>query len=171
MTNKILFNIIGFYICWFISIYAAANANYYLGPVSVLIFLLIHIKKIINYNREILFLLICYFIGFFIDTFFLRFGVIEYKGILSSKFNVAPVWVTCLWVCFGTSISHSFRWFKRQYLYLALLGAISGPIIYYSASSSGALNFIVNNYHLLSVALCWSLFLPLIVFVSDRLVD
>ena len=171
MNKKILFNIIGFYLCWWISIYAAANENYYLGPLSVFLFLIIHIFKIMSYNKEIFFLLICYLIGFLIDTIFLRLEIIEYNGYLSDKFHVAPLWVTCLWVCFGSSISHSFRWFKRRYLTLAFLGSISGPIIYFSASKAGALNFSVNNFHLFSIGLCWSLFLPCIVFISDCLVD
>tara|TARA_Y100000996_G_scaffold380062_1_gene333709 strand:- start:1094 stop:1618 length:525 start_codon:yes stop_codon:yes gene_type:complete len=170
INNKILFNIIGFYICWWISVYAATKEVYYAGPLIVIIFLFIHAFKVISYNTEILFLVICYLIGFLIDTFFLRLGIIEYKGLLPEKYNLAPVWVTCLWVCFGTSISHSFKWVRKQYKFLALLGAISGPIIYFSASKVGALLFNVNYYYLFVVGLCWSLFLPLIVYISDRIV-
>ena len=54
---------------------------------------------------------------------------------------------------------------------LTLLGAISGPIIYFSASKTGALYFNVNYFHLISIAVCWSIFLPLIVYISDRIVD
>ena len=170
MSNKILFNIIGFYFCWWISIYAASKENYYIGPVVVIIFLFIHTFKVISYNSEILFLFVCYLIGFLIDTFFLRLGIIEYKGFLSENYQLAPVWVTCLWVCFGSSISHSFKWVKGQYKILALLGAISGPIIYFSASKAGALFFNFNYYYLLIVCACWSLFLPMIVYISDRMV-
>ena len=58
MNSKVTFNIIGFYICWWFSIFAAANENYYLGPVLVFIFLKINVLKVINYNHEILFLFI-----------------------------------------------------------------------------------------------------------------
>ena len=171
INNKILFNIIGFYVCWWISIYAAAKQNYYIGPIFVIIFLFIHIKKVINYNREIFFLLICYLIGFLIDTVFLRSGIIYYNGFLSENYNLAPFWVTGLWVCFGASISHSFKWVKRQYLTLTLLGMMSGPVIYFSASKTGALIINTNYYYLIIIGICWAFFLPFIVFISDRIVD
>ena len=171
MNSKIIFNIIGFYVCWWFSVFAATKENYYLGPVLVFIFLIIHVLKVINYNHEILFLFICYLIGFFIDTLFLRLGIIEFSGYLSENFNIAPLWVTGLWVCFGACISHSFKWFKRRYTILTLLGAISGPLIYFSASKVEVLIFNTSYYHLFSISFCWALFLPFIVFISDRIVD
>ena len=170
MNNKILFNIIGFYICWWVSIYGAIREIYYLGPLVVIVFLSIHALKVISYNSEILFLIVCYLIGFFIDTFFLRLGIIEYNGFLSENYNLAPIWVTFLWVCFGSSISHSFKWVKKQYKFLALLGVVSGPAIYFSASKAGVLLFNLNYYYLFIVGACWALFLPLIVYISDRIV-
>ena len=63
MNNKTIFNIIGFYLCWWMSIYGAAIEIYYIGPVCVLLFLLVHYLKIIYHENEILFLLICLFVG------------------------------------------------------------------------------------------------------------
>ena len=50
MNKKILFNIIGFYLCWWLSIYGASIEYYYLGPISVILFLLVHFYKI-SYHK------------------------------------------------------------------------------------------------------------------------
>ena len=114
INKKILFNIIGFYICWWGSILGAANDNYFIGPLFVVIFLFIHSIKVMHYSNEILFLVICYFIGFLIDTIFLRLNIINFNGYLPENYRLAPIWVTGLWVCFGASVSHSFKWIKRH---------------------------------------------------------
>ena len=150
MSKKILFNIFGFYFCWWISIYGASVEIYYLGPLSVLLFLFIHLYKIVYHKNEILFLIICFFVGATIDTLLLRFNVIEYDGFLPYYYDIAPLWVVCLWVCFGATISHSFKWVKRRYLLLSILGAMSGPIIYFSATKFNTLHFInETNYKII----------------------
>ena len=80
LNKKILFNIVGFYLCWWASIFGAANNYFFIGPIFVILFLFFHFFYVINQKKEIIFILICFFIGLFIDTFFLRFNVIYYKG-------------------------------------------------------------------------------------------
>ena len=172
VNKKILFNIIGFYLCWWISIFGAANNYFFIGPVFVLFFLFFHFYYVVNQKKEIIFILICFFIGLFIDTCFLRFDVIDYKGTLPDNFNIAPLWVVSLWMCFGSSISHSFKWVKGNYIFLFFLGALSGPIIYASATKLEVLYFNYAIYiNLISVSIAWGLFLPLVVYISDMLVD
>ena len=171
-NNKILFNIIGFYLCWWISIFGAANNNNFIGPIFVLIFLLVHFLYVVNQKNEIIFILICFFIGLFVETCFLKFNVIDYRGYLPNKFNIAPLWVVFLWMCFGSSISQSFKWAKGNYFYLSLLGVVSGPIIYVSATKVEALYFNFSIYfNLMSVSIAWGIFVPLVVYISDQMVD
>ena len=172
LNKKILFNIIGFYFCWWASIFGATNKFYFIGPIFVSIFLLIHFLYVINQKKEIIFILICFFIGLLIDSFFLRFDIIHYKGYLPDNFNIAPLWVVSLWMCFGSSISHSFRWVKGNYMSLFLLGAVSGPLIYASATKLEVLYFNYAAYiNLISVSLAWGVFLPFVVYLSDKIVD
>ena len=172
INNKKLFNIVGFYLCWWVAILGAANSYFFIGPLFVMFFLFFHFFYVINQKKEIIFILICFFIGLFIDTFFLRFGVIDYKGLLPEKFNLAPLWVISLWMCFGSSISHSFKWVKGNYIFLFFLGAISGPLIYASATKLEVLYFNYSIYiNLIIVSIAWGLFLPLVVYISDKLVD
>lgn len=172
INKKILFNIVGFYLCWWASIFGAANNYFFIGPIFVILFLFFHFFYVINQRKEIIFILICFFIGLFIDTFFLRFNVIYYKGYFPDNFNIAPLWVVSLWMCFGSSISHSFKWIKGNYILLFFLGAFSGPLIYVSATKLEVLYFHYAVYvNLIIVSIAWGLFLPLVVYISDKLVD
>ena len=172
INKKIIFNISGFYFCWWISIFGAANNYFFIGPFFVMFFLMLHFFYVINQKKEIIFILICFFIGLLVDTFFLRFDVIDYKGYLPDNFNIAPLWVISLWMCFGSSISHSFKWVKGNYFFMSILGAVSGPLIYVSATKLEVLYFNYAIYiNLISVSIAWGLFLPLVVYISDKLVD
>ena len=172
INKKILFNIIGFYICWWGSIFGAANDHFYIGPLFVLLFLFIHFYKIVYHKNEIAYLFICFCFGFIIDTIFLRMNIISYKGYLPDYFNIAPLWVVCLWVCFGATVYHSFSWVRRKYFTMSILGAMFGPLIYYSGAKLESLNFINNaNSNIKIVAIAWAILIPLLVFISDRLID
>ena len=172
INKKIIFNILGFYFCWWISIFGASNNYFFIGPFFVMLFLMLHFFYVINQKKEMIFILICFFIGLLVDTFFLRFNIIDYKGYLPDNFNIAPLWVISLWMCFGASISHSFKWVKGNYLLLSILGAVSGPLIYVSATKLEVLYFNYAIYiNLISVSIAWGLFLPFVVYISDKLVD
>ena len=171
MNKKILFNIIGFYLCWWLSIYGAYIGHYYIGPLSVIIFLFVHFYKIVYHKYEFYFLLICLLIGFCIDTFFLRYQIINYEGYLPQNYNVAPLWVAFLWVCFGATIYHSFKWAKTRYTLMGILSAISGPVIYLSAEKIGVLIILKNsNLYLIIIAITWSVFIPLLIILLIPLV-
>ena len=172
INKKILFNIVGFYICWWGSIWGAVNNLFFIGPICVLLFLFIHLFKIVYNKNEILYLFICFILGFILDTIFLRLEIINYKGYLPLEYNLAPLWVVGLWVCFGATVLHSFKWIRRRYITLFILGAICAPIIYLSASRLETLNFVNENFYALSfVSLGWAIFLPFLIFLSDCIVE
>ena len=171
INKKILFNIIGFYLCWFISFYGASINNFYLGPVSVIVFLFVHFSKVMYDRKEIIFILICLFSGFVVDSIFLNLGIIKYKGISPMSSNLAPIWVVSLWACFGATIYHSFRWAKRKYLTMFFLGAVSGPFIYFSAYNMRVLFFDDNFIEVLVViSIIWSIVIPLLILISDKII-
>ena len=172
MNKKILFNIVGFYLCWWISIYASNSGFFFIGPIFVMFFLGIHFYKIVYHKYEFYFLLICLIIGFGIDTFFLKYEIINYKGYLPQAYNIAPLWVSFLWVCFGATIYHSFKWVKTRYTLMGILSAISGPLIYLSAAKIGVVTILTtSNTYIVIISITWFIFIPLLIFISDKLVE
>jgi len=60
INGKIIFNVIGFYICWWLTIFGTSKGYYFTGPLSVVLFLVIHFYKVTNHKKEDLFLIICF---------------------------------------------------------------------------------------------------------------
>ena len=168
INGKIVFNIIGFYICWWFTICGATTGYYFIGPVSTIIFLIIHFYKVTDHKKENLFLIICFLLGTLIETTLLNLNIIIHKGILV-EYNIAPLWAISLWVCFGATIYHSFKWMSKQYVISSILGAMFAPIVYFSFQALEIIEFGMNNIiTALSVSIVWCLFIPLFIVISDR---
>ena len=168
INGKIIFNVIGFYICWWLTIFGTSKGYYFTGPLSVVLFLVIHFYKVTNHKKEDLFLIICFFLGTLIETILLNLNIIIHKGILT-EYNIAPLWSISLWVCFGATIYHSFKWMSKQYIISSILGAMSAPIVYFSFRAFGVVEFGMNNIITgLSVSAIWCLFIPLFIIIADR---
>ena len=171
INGKIAFNVIGFYICWWLTILGVIKEFYFLGPISVILFLFIHFYKVTNHKKEDVFLVICFFLGFIIESILFNLNIIMHKGILT-EYGIAPLWAISLWVCFGTTIYHSFKWMSKQYITSSILGVLSAPIVYFSFNSLGIVEFGMNNFiTALSVSVVWGLFIPLFIIISDRRLD
>ena len=171
MKNSAIINVIGFYICWWLTIYGAVSKLYYIGPVATFIFIIIHLCKLTNHKEEDIFLLISFFLGLFIETLLLNLDIIIHKGILV-KYNIAPFWSVSLWLCFATTLLHSFKWLSKRYLTSSLLGILSAPMIYFSMQSMGVVTFGVDKIIvIIFTSFLWGLFFPLFIYISDRILE
>ena len=171
MKNSVIINVIGFYICWWLTIYGAVSKLYYIGPVATFFFIIIHLGKLTNHKEEDIFLLISFFLGLFIETLLLNLDIIIHKGILV-KYNIAPFWSVSLWLCFATTLLHSFKWLSKRYLTSSLLGILSAPMIYFSMQSMGVVTFGVDKIIvIIFTSFLWGLFFPLFIYISDRILE
>ena len=55
INGKLIFNVIGFYICWWTTVFSVSKDQYFVGPLSVIIFLVVHFYKVTNHKKEDLF--------------------------------------------------------------------------------------------------------------------
>ena len=171
MKNSVIINVIGFYICWWLTIYGAVSKLYYIGPVATFFFIIIHLGKLTNHKEEDIFLLISFFLGLFIETLLLNLDIIIHKGILV-KYNIAPFWSVSLWLCFATTLLHSFKWLSKRYLTSSLLGILSAPMIYFSMQSMGVVTFGVDKIIvIIFTSFLWGLFFPLFIYISDKILE
>ncbi len=171
MKNSIIINVIGFYVCWWITIYGAVSKLYYIGPVATFIFIIIHLVKLTNHKKEDVFLLISFFLGLFIETLLLNLDIIIHKGILV-QYNIAPFWSVSLWLCFATTLLHSFKWLSKKYLTSSVLGILSAPLIYFSMQSMDVIKFGADKIIvIIFTSILWGLFFPLFIYISDRILE
>ncbi len=171
MKNSIIINVIGFYICWWLTIYGAVSQFYYLGPLATFIFIIVHLNKVANHRKENIFLLISFFLGIFIESLLLNLNIIIHKGIFV-KYNIAPLWSVSLWLCFATTLLHSFKWLSKRYIISSLLGILSAPMIYFSMYSLGVIEFGVSKiFVILFTSILWGVFVPLFIYISDQTLE
>ena len=172
MNFRIILNFIGFYFCWWLTIYGAVKEIYFLGPLILILYMIVHFVYISFAKVEYLFIIICFFLGFLIDTVLLNLNFIIYKGYFPQHYNFAPLWSVSLWLSFGLSIFHSFQWLQRRYFLTMILGIISGPIIYYSCLRANIIEFNLPLYQILIIiSFLWSFILPLYIYIADYLIN
>lgn len=144
---------------------------YYIGPLATSIFIFLHLNKVTNHKKEDIFLLISFFLGIFIETLLFNLNIIIHKGILV-QYNIAPLWAVSLWLCFATTLLHSFKWLSKRYFISSLLGFLSAPMLYFSLYSLGVIEFGVSKtLVILFTSILWALFLPLFIYISDRILE
>ena len=169
---KNIINIAGFYTCWWLSIYGASQESYFLGPISLLIYMIIHFIFLTENKVEYRYILICSILAFLFDTFLLNLNLIEYRGFLSENYQIAPLWVACLWISFSLSIFHSFKILQKKYKQSMFLGVLSGPFIYYSLSKIGIITLLYSSVSILIlISISWMFIIPFYVFLADKLID
>tara|TARA_B100000029_G_C17432885_1_gene908551 strand:- start:86 stop:604 length:519 start_codon:yes stop_codon:yes gene_type:complete len=147
MPNFKIFNIISFYIYWWVSIWAASEEKYFIGPLLAVISFIIHFVVIEEKMKELYLLLVCFIIGILLENSFINFGIIEYKGILFEFYGISPLWVLLLWIGFGLTLFHSSIFILGKFKLSFLLGFIFGPIIYFSAHKFGSLTLKLSYLH------------------------
>jgi len=166
---KNLFNIIGFQTGWWACVLGAKNGYPYLGPLVMSIFLFIHFARLENRNKELLFATLVGLIGTVVDTVLLQTGFIEYQGVYAN--NIAPLWITAMWIGFAATINHSLVWLNNKWIMSFALGAIFGPLSYFTGIKFEALHFEISLLTMSVLALLWGVVIPYLYYLNEKVVS
>jgi len=162
---KIVPNFVFFQIGWFACVLSGAAGYPIVGLMVAACIILLHLWQSDFPMSEIYLIGSAMIIGATWDSFLVSLSLLDYtSGTLIT--NTAPYWIVVLWALFATTINVSLRWLKFKYLIAALLGAIAGPLAYYGGSRLGALEFLNPEWALISLAVGWAVFTPLLVLIS-----
>jgi len=166
--NPILVNIITFYLAWFACIVGAAHQHSLLGPLTVLAVLGLHFYFLPGYPpaQELRLFLTVSVLGFVLDSLQAFVGVFSFAHTTPGTW-MSPLWMIALWVAFATTLHTSLRWLSGRYGLAAVLGAIGGPLSYYSGAQLGALT--LNPDLTLSfavMAIVWGFAMPVLVWLA-----
>ena len=161
---------IGLYqIGWFACVFGAATGHPWLGMVLALGLIAVHLGLSAETRRQLTLMAAAGIIGLTIDTLQLWWGVFRFPNGTIVPW-LAPLWVGVLWIQFATILPFSMRWLSNRYGLSAVLGFMGGPLAYYAGEKAGAVAFLTPRLpHLAVVAVVWSVALPAIIWVSDRL--
>lgn len=143
----------------------------YLGPLVMSLFILLHYKNLSLGKTELGFILLVALIGTMVDGIKYASGLINYQGGYSGINWLAPLWITAMWGGFAALLNHSLKWLRKSPVLGFVLGAVFGPLAYLTGVKTGVLSFnISQTTSILILALVWGTAIPVLVWISGRLV-
>lgn len=118
----------------------------------------LHIKIVPDKRRELIFLLQCAVIGFACDLMFILVGVMDTGN------QLPPVWLTCLWVLFGTTVGYALRFFHGRLLLCVMGGTLSAPLSYFGGARLADVTLFEPVWAaLMVIGLAWAVIFPLLI--------
>ncbi len=162
LTNAVIYQV-----GWFACVLGAAWGRGTAGAVVALILVGLHLTLAQRPALELPVLAAAGVIGIAADSLHAAFGVLEFSGHTGG--SLAPLWIVALWIQFGTVLHFCMRWLSGSYLLASCLGLIGGPVSFLAGERLGAAAFGEPRMASLTIlALTWSLALPSLVMIADR---
>ena len=153
-------NFVMFQIGWFAAVLGAAYRQVGLGIALVAVILTIHIVLIRNRQKELTLILTAGIIGFTIESALILLQAYKpVQWILPPP--MAPLWLVIMWMNIAITPNGCLRWLRPRPVLAALLGAIGGPVAYYTGERFGALSFVHSlPWSLGLIAIVWAVAMP-----------
>ena len=166
--KAILINAVVFQIGWLCCVLAGANHVPWLGTLTALLIVALHINQARRPRNELLLILCAGIIGAVWDSLLVYAGWLQYpSGTLID--NTAPHWIVAMWMLFATTLNVSLKWLKQRPLPAAAIGAVAGPAAYFAGYKLGGVQIADFSTALTALALGWALFMPGLMALSNRL--
>jgi hypothetical protein len=164
LTRKVI-NVVLFQAAWFAAVLGAARGMFWLGPLSMIPVLAVHLALQENRRGEVKLLLAAGMLGFLFDTAFVAGGVFTpLQHVFPRPFS--PPWMICLWLNFAATLNVSMAWLRGRYILATVFGAIGGPLAYYSGARMGATEALPSLGGMLVLALGWGCMTPVLVWLA-----
>lgn len=126
--------------------------------VTTAFMLVMHLHQVSDVRRESLFIAQATAIGFLCDLALVSGGVMITGGVLP------PLWLTCLWTLFATTIGYPMRFFFGRFWLSLITGAVFAPISYFAGARLAGVGLMSPEWMaLLIIGLMWALAFPLLI--------
>lgn len=147
-------NTISFQITWLLCVLGGSwVAVVVTGAVVAL-----HLKVVRDARREALFLTQCAAIGFMCDLLLVQ------GGVMTTASGMPPVWLTCLWILFGTTVGYAMRVFHGRLWLSVAGGALFAPLSYFGGARLAGVPLMQPEWFaLLVIAMFWAVVFPLLI--------
>lgn len=130
-------NLVAFQVGWFACVAGAGIGRPWLGPIVVVVVAALHLGLARRPWPEALLLLLAGGLGTTVEWTQARLGHLAFAPD-GPYIGRTPLWMTALWVNFGTTLGGCLRWLQGRLLLAALLGGVLGPLAYLSGERLGA---------------------------------
>lgn len=160
-------NFIAFQIGWFACVVGAARDLPWIGVIVAVGVVALHLRQAIQPKREVVLIACAAMVGLVLDSILVATDLAVFKsGMLAAV--LAPPWMIAMWIMFATTLNVTMRWLRQRAWLAAAIGAVSGPMAYYSGAALGAVSFGDASLALGAIALGWAIALPLLMEVARR---
>lgn len=126
---------------WPACVIGAANGLLWPGFLVVGLFALWQLYPQNMHRRDPLVLAMFVATGLFLDTLWVRTGIVEYATAWPAP-GFIPAWLVLLWVALGLTVNHSLAVFRSRWRLFMLLAAIGSPVSYSAAAGFGAVTWL-----------------------------
>lgn len=164
-----LVNFLLYQIGWFACVLGTAWDFQWLGVCIAICLLGVHFWLASDRHVQFKLAFLAAALGLVIDSAQMWAGIVAFPrgGVVEW---LPPPFMTVLWLQFATTFRYSTRWLSGRYLLCACFGLLGAPLAFFAGERLGAISFPPPVLlHYAAVGLIWSLAVPLLVAVSDRL--
>lgn len=147
-------NALCFQITWLLCVLGGSWVSVAVTTVVVAL----HLQIVRDTTREAVFLAQCAVIGFFCDLLLVK------GGVLTTNNGLPPVWLSCLWILFGTTIGYPMRVFHGRFWMSVAGGAAFAPVSYFAGARLADVPLMQPVWFaLMVIGLFWALIFPLLI--------
>jgi len=165
---RIVANLIAFQLGWFACVLGGAHGLPWLGVAFAAVIVGSHLWLAARPLVEAQLLFAVAGIGSLWDGLLVGMGLLEYpSGMLVAW--LPPIWMMALWLLFATTLNVALRWLRGRWPLAAMLGAVGGPLAFYTGAQLGGVTFADPPLALAVIGLGWFLLTPLFVWIAMRL--
>lgn len=168
--KSLLLNLVLFKLGWIACVGFAAVGEPLLATLAVAVVVSVHLLGVPLAVKEAILLASAAVIGLAWESLMVWTGLLSYPG-HTELAPLAPYWIVAMWTLFATTINHGLRWAKKNWAVAALAGLVGGPMAFYGGASMGAVEFSNTPLALTVIGAGWAVLLPLMIWVSDTIID
>lgn len=161
-----LLNILGFQIGWFACVLGSANQMPWLGVLISCLVILVHLLRTSERVFECKFFGVAVIIGIIFDGIPQSLGWIAFSPVTFWPEALPPPWMIMLWALFASTINISLSWLQNRKTLAMLIGAIAGPLSYWSGARLGALQPINPSAAIIYLSIGWGAIVPVLLKIA-----
>lgn len=161
-----LLNILGFQIGWFACVLGSANQMPWLGVLISCLVILVHLLRTSERVFECKFFGVAVIIGIIFDGIPQSLGWIAFSPVTFWPEALPPPWMIMLWALFASTINISLSWLQNRKTLAMLIGAIAGPLSYWSGARLGALQLINPSAAIIYLSIGWGAIVPVLLKIA-----
>lgn len=163
------FNTFLFYFGWIVCLQEGPKGHFLYGFLIVLAAVAYFFYFSPCWKADFILLAFVLLVGPLSDILYARLGLLQYHPYFHFHSWIPPIWVFLLWGLFGVNIQ-LFSWLSHHWVLATVLGALSGPLSYFSVVRLGGASLLMPmSLVFLAIGLVWAIFLPCFIWLNDFL--